>query len=119
MRQSIFQRLFLSGFALAFALLLISGAPRLIASSDVYESAEIRIRPVQAYLCNPAAQEHAQTSRHPESRQESHAAFIVFHAEPDALGASMLYADANGNVISCASYMRSVYQVFALGDGFA
>ena len=119
MRQSIFQRLFLSGFALAFALLLISGAPRLIASSDVYKNDEIRVRPVQAYLCNPVAQEHAQTSQHPESRHESHAAFIAFHAEPDAPGASMLSADANGNVISCASYMRSVYQVFALGDGFA
>lgn len=119
MRQSIFQRLFLSGFALAFALLLISGAPRLIASSDVYESAEIRIRPVQAYLCNPAMQEHVQTSQRQESGAFSHEAAMVFRAEPDAPHAITRDADANGNVISCTSYMRSVYQVFALGDGFA
>ena len=34
-------------------------------------------------------------------------------------GAKLVIKDANGNVLGHRSYMREVYQVFSLGDGFA
>lgn len=106
-------------FLLAFSVLLLSGAPRLIAA-DAQEMQPVYERVVPAYLCSVAAAQNlaesdADFTRRQCTREER--AEITF-----ALSRSMLsrlpYADANGNILAARSYMRSVYQSFALGDGF-
>lgn len=102
-----------------FAALFVSGSHRLIGTtSPVAEPIPLRI--VNAYLCSAAAasecieahrnqhQEHA-VKVVPVQMQETHSAFH---------GTLSRHADSNGNILFDVSYMRSVYQSFALGDGF-
>ena len=119
MRYSEAKKLFLLCFVAVFAVLLFSGAPRLIAS-DGEEHETINIHTVQAYLCavTNAESQSSLTEGGEINRFAGRCEFTVFSADSDANVACDLLADANGNVLSETSYMRSVYQVFALGDGF-
>ena len=119
MRYSEVRKLFLLCFVAAFAVLLFSGAPRLIGSDGVEHEA-ISVHVVQAYLC--AATNAESQSVYAEggeiNRPSGRCNFTVFTADSGVNEACDLLADANGNVLGENSYMRSVYQVFALGDGF-
>lgn len=111
---------FLFTFLLTFAMLLVLGAPRLIASAPEMPS-PICEHAMQTYLC-AAPIEGGQVSQ-AEVSVKAHAVFRMDAALVSAhMSAGEQHApgaDANGNVLMAASYMRSVYQVFALGDGFA
>lgn len=113
------QNLFFVFAVLAFFFLLLSGGSRLIAApQDGFEP----ILPAQSWLeasisCPPtSAVSEVYLSGSQESDNCAEQA-LVCDAKPDDF--SPPQTDANGNILRHASYMRAVYQVFALGDGFA
>lgn len=120
MQNAAFRKVFLSCFLLVFAVLLISGAPRLIARSCEELCAEISLPPRQAYLCMyPETQLHRiQSDCEEHSRFAQNDEVALFRASSGMPVTCVSDMDANGNILLDASYMRSVYQVFALGDGF-
>ena len=111
--------LFAASLAL-FACLLLSGAQRLI-GSQLQGGQSPAAAPAQAYLCS--ASPAYVLSTEDGSRDKAG----EYRDSVDALPAGRPFAqprgaraDANGNVIASGiSYLRSVYQAFALGDGFA
>jgi len=100
-----------------FACLLLSGAQRLIASGEDRPSCATVT--VQAYLCGaPADAAQADRQNDARARWEGRAAEAVQALADCAPGGAC--SDANGNVLTSAvSYLRTVYQAFVLGDGFA
>ena len=111
----------LAAFLLAFACIFIGGAPRLIADCDTQIDIVLP-GPVGAYLCGAEASATSQplenvrftrgeTAAHMQRIQYSDWLRVQSHSSPGC--------DANGNVLCAVSYMRSVYQAFDLGDGFA
>lgn len=121
MRSHAWQKVFLLCFSFAFAALLLSGAPRLIATSDEgTNKADVRTRPEQAYLCSgSAAEANASDAERIESNRFAQRNVAVWlYCAMGMHEGCMADADANGNVLMRGNYMRSVYQVFALGDGF-
>jgi len=120
MRNSAWRKAFLFCFLLAFAALLVSGAPRLIADSGEDSHAEISVPRVQAYLCGSSQTELHDSQAEPSMncRFAHRGEAALFSAAAGTHEKCAVDADANGNVLVRANYMRSVYQVFALGDGF-
>ena len=119
MKQREAYSLFLAVFLLTFAVLLISGAPRLIASpSDAPPAVYAMLYPTE--LCSapsaPSESGNAEDMQRAGSVRREDVAHISAHASASVQPAPG--ADANGNVLVCVSYMRSVYHAFALGDGF-
>ena len=100
----------------AFACLLLHGGGRLIAGSEdpvipLREAASIR-----AVLCD-APQQRPQTgavTNKSALNRRMHAAPVQDHQAAD----HSVISDANGNVLAALTYMRAVYQAFALDDGF-
>ena len=112
--------LLLALFLSLFVCILVSGAPRMISSCN-RESIPEAARPICAYISST-------TSAHMEIEAESSVGksivskrvSVVLGDERIKEGGVFLDAsDSNGNVLCCNTYMRSVYQSFALGDGFA
>ena len=112
------RKLLLAASLALFACLLITGAQRLIGCETEPAKASVP-RLMQAYLCStPSCETEAGTARvSMEGTRSAQAALPTGRLCALPGGVS---ADANGNVItSGVSYLRSVYQAFALGDGFA
>lgn len=113
------QNLFFVFSVLAFFFLLLGGGSRLIAAP---EEGLDPILPAQSWFeasisCPP---ESAVSEVHLPGSQESDDCAertLICDAKPNDF--SPPQTDANGNILRHASYMRAVYQVFALGDGFA
>ena len=119
MRNSVLRKAALFSFSLVFALLLVSGAPRLIANSGEDSHAEISVPRVQAYLCgSPDMELHGFQAEPCVNVRYAHPGEAALFSAAGTPERSTVNADANGNVLMRANYMRSVYQVFALGDGF-
>lgn len=102
-----------------FAFLLITGGHRLIASTNA-DSQAVSIRIVSAYLCSDSCiaqvePVHTQGYFDPESRLACKSISLNVSSAPER----PVFTDANGNILFGKSYMRAVYQSFALGDGFA
>ena len=119
MQNAALRKAYLFCFSMVFAVLLISGAPRLIASSENEMCNEI-LYPVQAFICvSPSMDQHSQqTELDASGRVVLRDEKTMFYASTGTLDSCIIHTDANGNVLVNANYMRSVYQVFALGDGF-
>ena len=101
-----------------FSCLLLSGGSRLIASPDKpAEPVFPRESRLSASLTCPARvqTQELHEGKAQESRDAGEASppFIAVHAPRPP------QTDANGNILRQTSYMRAVYQAFALGDGFA
>ena len=119
MQNSTWRKTILFSFSLVFALLLVSGAPRLIADSCEDSRAEISVPRVQAYLCgSPDMELHGFQAEPCVNVRYAHPGEAALFSAAGTPERSTVNADANGNVLMRANYMRSVYQVFALGDGF-
>jgi len=120
MKSREFRTLVLAAFMLLFAGLLISGAPRLIACTEE-DPVTVCREPVPAILCNESvpsqSAEYGMAVRRTDAVRRFDAA--LHSVQPVAGLKPQTGADANGNVLCADSYMRSVYQSFALGDGFA
>jgi len=101
-----------------FVCLLLSGGWRLVGTAaggeepmPVREFAQVRAVLSQAQ--EPPAQTGVSVQRE-ESAQRMHAAPVP---QDQALNPRVT-SDANGNVLLGQTYMRAVYQAFALDDGF-
>lgn len=114
------RRMLLAASLALFACLLLSGAQRLI-GCQAQSGQSSAAAPAQAYLCS-AAPSYAQSAEEGARGEtgEHRSAFDALPAGSPCAQPRGARADANGNVIaSGVSYLRSVYQAFALGDGFA
>ena len=113
--------LVLAVFLLAFACALICGAPRLIANYQTSPYSGLP-EPIGAYLCSSetAAQDAArETAQLRRDNSGERLRSVTQYTGPQAKALVFFGCDANGNVLQAVSYMRSVYHVFDLGDGFA
>jgi len=107
-------------FMFLFAVLLVGGWPRLIAQADQAADQAVTMRLVPARIdaqrvsfesASGAAVQHSHREKPACDRQDASVRGPQSHAAP--------CTDTNGNILFSVSYMRSVYQAFALGDGFA
>ncbi len=119
MKRALGRDMFLVFAVLAFACLLLGGGSRLIASPEAPSSP---ILPREGWLsasltCPPSAQMQEIEARRVQEERPISASILYLHA--DEIGPCPPQTDANGNILRQASYMRAVYQAFALGDGFA
>lgn len=110
--------LFLLLCLFAFSCVLLSGAGRLIGSKTSQPDRSRAIAAVGATLrCAPAPQteepEAPGQAQRSGSRRET--ACLPAGLSP----ARAVCCDANGNILSGQSYLRTVYRAFALSDGFA
>lgn len=119
MNKPLWQSALLAFAVLAFSCLLLGGGSRLIAMPE--EGAMSLIPPpavMKASLtCPPMEQAQTLHAQRAQERQFFTDASIV--REDGEIAFRLPQTDANGNILRQTSYMRAVYQVFALGDGFA
>lgn len=104
---------------LTFACLFISGAERLIERGEkAPRLPEIR-HVVTAYLTS--SQTHAEHAEHhaPGETQAERKSSCTLQEEAQRIEHALLRTDANGNILGSRSYIRAVYHVFPLSDGFA
>ena len=117
MRKRSERSLVLFALIFVFACLLLTGGERLIGHEGEENPAPARsVSTVSAALCAmpaPVAQ-----SGHVPARETDGQRMVITRAEEGSLPRSFVLSDANGNVISCGTYMHAVYQAFTLGDGF-
>ena len=103
---------------LMFGCLFLNGGSRLIAAPQE-EAGPIHLASswMDASLsCLPSSQVQSLQATGQEENKTAAAVPVFF--EPMVCDAHAPQTDANGNILGTASYMRAVYQVFALGDGF-
>lgn len=119
MKRTLWRDAFFVFAVFSFACLLLGGGSRLIASPEK-EAGPIVLREsfMSASLtCPPSTRaDELPDHKNQENRQAASAAYCLLNRE---ISCSIPQTDANGNVLRRASYMRTVYQAFALGDGFA
>lgn len=116
--DSSWQKMLLAVFFICFVCLFATGAERLIADEE-HPSAPISGKVFAACIgCSHSSQteaeKHLRRDHEPGRREECCAEDSDGHVSP----AAAISCDANGNILSCRSYLRAVYQAFALGDGF-
>lgn len=116
MKRLRIQNVFFAFALLAFFCLLLSGGSRLIASPETMEppmTAPVSVR--ASLVCAPQGETQIlavwQENHHAQER------YTLICCER-AVSMVLPVTDANGNVLSHGNYMHSVYQSFALGDGF-
>ena len=119
MKKALWQKLLLSFAVITFSCLLISGGSRLIATPD---KPSLPIAPASSWMrasvsC-PPQESHEQAFAQKTQTCRLLADAPVSHEEK-INGVHLPYTDSNGNILRHASYMRAVYQAFALSDGFA
>lgn len=103
---------------LLFSGLLLCGGSRLIGSQQEEPSRE-RIVVKAAYLCSaPLQNQETQQSAQEQPKGERADAARVAVVTPGNPSIT-LKRDANGNILFHKSYLKTVYQAFSLGDGFA
>lgn len=119
MKKTRAKDLFFAAAVFVFVCLLLSGGSRLIASPE---------KPMQpiatspswmraSFTCPPeGGGSNIKEDRAQENRQYSP---VPVNDGGKPLAFSLPLTDSNGNVLRRVSYMRAVYQAFALGDGFA
>lgn len=109
----------LTVFVLAFVCVLLSGAGRLVAREEAQQEA---VCPVAVQVClNAVSSAGQEIERRAINGGDAHRRLTAsLRAAPMRIAVrSAAHSDANGNVLRGASYLRTVYQAFALGDGFA
>lgn len=105
-------------FTISFACLAVSGASRLFAGHENGGEHHDDVQTVQAWLSD--AQTPLQGANEAQRQQPSREkATVPERAASITASLPRVRCDANGNVLGALSYMRAVYQVFSLGDGFA
>lgn len=100
-----------------FGALLLSGGARLIGSHELENADPIQAgAPVRAaWVSAPAPREETGApQQRGQSVQRQEMAVVPESPAPHRPAA----CDANGHVLESRSYWRTVYQAFALGDGF-
>ena len=118
MKNRSFYSLFLLAFSLCFVCLLISGASRLIASTPEETEYSVYLPRAACLGSMPEGSSQVGMETSYRSRQDRRVASDRILSNLNADVHMPQRADANGNILGEISYMRSVYHVFALGDGF-
>ena len=102
-----------------FLCVLLSGGSRLIGHVDETTDPQPQRLPgsiparLTAVQVSSAEEAWPQQNRQPQAKKVMISSSLI-----QAVNIPVL-CDANGNVLGHRSYMREVYQVFSLGDGFA
>ena len=110
--------LFLLLCLFAFSCVLISGAGRLIGCETPQPDRHRDIAVAGATLrCAPAPQ--TQEPEAPGQAQRSGSRRETVCLPAGLFPARAVCCDANGNILSAQSYLRTVYRAFVLSDGFA
>ncbi len=103
----------------AFVLLLCGGAGRLVAC-DRAERAVSPPRTVVAFLTEAHAQPQSMEREKARPMGGERLTRPISGLSPARVRETLLQrSDANGRVLRGRSYLREVYEAFALGDGFA
>lgn len=111
------QKLLLVCALFVFVCLLLSGGSRLIGTDSQMEPMPERsFASIRAVLTSPV-ERHAETGYVPGRSQSTQRA-QTNPAPENRIPYHIALCDANGNVLGERTYMRAVYQVFVLGDGF-
>ena len=119
MKKTQWQKMLLAFSLFVFACLLLGGGSRLIASDEPVAP----ILPADSWLhasltCPPSTQTNELQQR--KTQENTLAVSTVLYLTDETMNPCSPQTDANGNVLrQGSSYMRTVYQAFALGDGFA
>lgn len=101
----------------AFACLLLSGGWRLVGSAQEDDLIPVRTyASIRTVLTNAGMR--AEESASPVRRTPAAARMHVLPAQDHQALKNSVLSDANGNVLLGRTYMRAVYQAFALDDGF-
>jgi len=118
-KKALWRNVFLAFTAFTFVCLLLSGSSRLIAGpDDAVEPIRLSDSWFAASLTCPAAA-HEQLIAENGTQKNRPLSAAAVRLMIDETVPSAPQTDANGNVLLQQSYMRTVYQAFALGDGFA
>ena len=101
----------------AFVCLLLGGGSRLIGVQAEEEAMPEQAASLMraAFVSAPAPQAETGTAHQREQVAQRHA---QAPAPENRILNILAQCDANGNVLESLSYLRTVYQAFALGDGF-
>ncbi len=118
MQQTIGRRLLFALIMLTFCCLLLGGGSRLIASPEM-EAPQMPLPPVFGASLSCAPAERIQPLDAKKVQVSRPIYLATAFTQEKATVFSLPQTDANGNILRNASYMRAVYQVFVLGDGFA
>jgi len=117
LKKPLLQNVFFAAVLVVFFGLIITGGSRLIAAPEQDEMTICAPSSVKASLiCPPEGSAQYLLTYRQEVRRTTEDMLCTplcgefFAGEP--------VTDANGNVVMHCSYMRAVYQSFALGDGF-
>lgn len=110
--------LFLLLCLFAFSCVLVSGAGRLIGCETPKPDRGRGVADISAALrCAPAPQ--MQEAGAPGQTQCGGSHRETACPQAGLSPARAVCCDANGNILSAQSYLRTVYRAFALSDGFA
>lgn len=117
MRKRSERWLVLFALIFVFACLLVTGGERLIGHEG--EETPSPARSVSA-VCAAFSAMPAPVSQsgHVPVRQTMGLRTVSVLADSAAAPRALVLSDANGNVMTCGTYMHAVYQAFTLGDGF-
>ncbi|MBP3427770.1 MAG: hypothetical protein J6M47_05870 [Clostridia bacterium] len=119
MKECSWYKLLLCTFLVCFACLLVTGADRLIEREEPSVMLAQNV-PASAYTCR--LQTQSELNGLLEAREyDAQRKDLPAHSGKSALRMETagICCDSNGNILAACSYMRAVYQAFALGDGFA
>ena len=109
--------LLLAGMLFAFACLMVSGGWRLVAGYGEGQLAADRpYAQIRAVISAAPAQPSQTVS--PARREGGMQRMHIAPAPENRTLISSAESDSNGNVLAAGTYMRAVYQAFALDDGF-
>ena len=111
------RKLLLVCMLFAFACLIASGGWRLVAGYGEDDFTPVRADAyVRTYISAAPVQpgETVAPARRDMGVQRMH----IVPAPQDRILMSSVQSDSNGNVLAWGTYMRAVYQAFALDDGF-
>lgn len=122
MQERMCRRSFLICFLFLFCCLVLTGGKRLIGNQYDENQASIPALNLivdEAYLCSLPSinQETDKSNINHEKTLHSRLSLMAVDSVRGQRRPE-LQADANGNILGEKSYMRTVYQTFALGDGF-
>ncbi|HIS94139.1 MAG TPA: hypothetical protein IAC19_00035 [Candidatus Ventricola gallistercoris] len=120
MKKVDFRPLLLACITMVFLCVLLSGASRLVGHTAAERPCSPPSAAQKAYLCSAPATVQETDGQSGRSLLPESPWARSNPPQPCRLnGMPAAVRDANGNVLLSQTYLRAVYQAFALGDGFA
>ena len=111
------RKLLLVCMLFVFACVILSGGWRLVAIQTPEEPVPVRPYAQIRAVISAAPMQPSQTVS-PVRRETSMQRMHIAPAPENRILNHSVASDSNGNVLASGTYMRAVYQVFTLDDGF-